>query len=299
MQGQTIAFALAAGLVAALNPCGFAMLPGYLTLVIAGEGQAQRSRIAAVGRALAATAVMASGFVALFAAFGLVLAPLAAEVQRYLPVLTVVIGAGLIAVGGWMLAGRQLSVRLPRPQRGAPTARLWSLFGYGVAYAITSLSCTLGPFLAVTGVTFRSGSIIGGIAAYVAYAVGMALLVGVVATATALAAAPLTTRLRRWLPYLGRAGGVLLGLTGAYVVYYGVYELRLNFGSGNADDPIIGAAVRIPQVVSAQVATAGALPIVIVLAVLVGITAALGWRRTIRRRNAAGERLERSRIPTA
>jgi cytochrome c-type biogenesis protein len=299
MQGQTIAFALAAGLVAALNPCGFAMLPGYLTLVIAGEGQAQRSRIAAVGRALAATAVMASGFVALFAAFGLVLAPLAAEVQRYLPVLTVVIGAGLIAFGGWMLAGRQLSVRLPRPQRGAPTARLWSLFGYGVAYAITSLSCTLGPFLAVTGVTFRSGSIIGGIAAYLAYAVGMALLVGVVATATALAAAPLTTRLRRWLPYFGRAGGVLLGLTGAYVVYYGVYELRLNFGSGNADDPIIGAAVRIPQVVSAWVATAGALPIVIVLAVLVGISAALGWRRTIRRRHAAGERLERSRIPTA
>jgi cytochrome c-type biogenesis protein len=299
MQGQTIAFALAAGLVAALNPCGFAMLPGYLTLVIAGEGEAQRSRIAAVGRALAATAVMASGFVALFAAFGLVLAPLAAEVQRYLPVLTVVIGAGLIAFGGWMLAGRQLSVRLPRPQRGAPTARLWSLFGYGVAYAITSLSCTLGPFLAVTGVTFRSGSIIGGIAAYLAYAVGMALLVGVVATATALTAAPLTTRLRRWLPYLGRVGGVLLGLTGAYVVYYGVYELRLNFGSGNADDPIIGAAVRIPQVVSAWVATAGALPIVIVLAVLVGISAALGWRRTIRRRHAAGERLGRSRIPTA
>jgi cytochrome c biogenesis protein CcdA len=299
MQGQTIAFALAAGLVAALNPCGFAMLPGYLALVIAGEGQAKRSRIAAVGRALAATAVMASGFVALFAAFGLVLAPLAAEVQRYLPVLNVVIGAGLIVFGGWVLAGRQLSVRLPRPQRGAPTARLWSLFGYGVAYAITSLSCTLGPFLAVTGVTFRSGSIIGGIAAYLAYAGGMALLVGVVATATALAAAPLTTRLRRWLPYFGRAGGVLLGLTGAYVVYYGVYELRLNLGGGNADDPIIGAAVRIPQMVSARVATAGALPILIALAVLVGITAALGWRRAIRRRHAAGERLGRSGIPTA
>jgi cytochrome c-type biogenesis protein len=252
-----------------------------------------------VGRALAATAVMASGFVALFAAFGLVLAPLAAEVQRYLPVLTVVIGAGLIVFGGWMLAGRQLTMRLPRWHRGAPTGRLWSLFGYGVAYAITSLSCTLGPFLAVTGVTFRSGSVIGGIAAYLAYAVGMALLVGVVATASALAAAPLATRLRQWLPYVGRAGGVLLVLTGTYVGYYGVYELRLNVGGGNADDPIIGAAVRIPQLMSSWVASAGAAPILIVLVVLVGTTVALGWRRALRRRHATAERHGRSRTPTA
>ena len=29
--------AFAAGLVAALNPCGFAMLPAYLALVVRGE----------------------------------------------------------------------------------------------------------------------------------------------------------------------------------------------------------------------------------------------------------------------
>ncbi|MCH9701477.1 MAG: cytochrome c biogenesis protein CcdA, partial [Actinomycetia bacterium] len=34
-----LGFALGAGLVAALNPCGFAFLPGYLGLVIVGEGQ--------------------------------------------------------------------------------------------------------------------------------------------------------------------------------------------------------------------------------------------------------------------
>lgn len=31
-----LGFAVAAGLVAALNPCGFAFLPGYLALVVAG-----------------------------------------------------------------------------------------------------------------------------------------------------------------------------------------------------------------------------------------------------------------------
>ena len=51
--------AFAAGMIAALNPCGFAMLPAYLALVVNGE---QTSRPRAVGQALTATAAMAVGF---------------------------------------------------------------------------------------------------------------------------------------------------------------------------------------------------------------------------------------------
>jgi cytochrome c biogenesis protein CcdA len=48
---STLGFALAAGLVAALNPCGFAMLPSYLTLVVLGTGERQgRSVVVARGR---------------------------------------------------------------------------------------------------------------------------------------------------------------------------------------------------------------------------------------------------------
>ena len=41
-----LGFALGAGLMAALNPCGFAFLPGYLGLVIAGGNQDSSSRVA-------------------------------------------------------------------------------------------------------------------------------------------------------------------------------------------------------------------------------------------------------------
>lgn len=51
MDVVTLGFALAAGLVAALNPCGFAMLPAYLTLVVVGDDVESRSRAAAVERA--------------------------------------------------------------------------------------------------------------------------------------------------------------------------------------------------------------------------------------------------------
>lgn len=283
IDGQTLGFALAAGMVAALNPCGFALLPGYLTLVVAGEGGAPTSRITAVGRALAATAVMAAGFLVVFGSFALVLAPFTATVQRYLPVLTVVIGAALILLGGWMLSGREVTLLLPKARRGAPTARLGSMFGYGVGYAVASLSCTIGPFLAVTGSTFRSGSILDGIVAYLAYAAGMALLVGVLATAIALAAASVTAWLRGAMRHLTRVGGVLLVATGAYVAYYGVYELRIN-GGGDAGDPIIDAAARIQQAMSSWVGTLGALPAAVVLIVIVCAAGVFGWRRVICRR---------------
>lgn len=65
------------------------------------------------------------------------------------------------------------------------------MFGYGLAYAIASLSCTIGPFLAVTAETFRSGSVLDGVLAYLAYGSGMALVVGVLAVAPALASSTL------------------------------------------------------------------------------------------------------------
>jgi cytochrome c-type biogenesis protein len=287
-----LGFAAAAGLVAALNPCGFAMLPGYLALVLVGQdravGPADRPRGTVVGRALAATALMALGFLLVFGVFGLVVAPLAASLQQYLPFATVVIGVVMVLLGLWLLAGRELTVLLPRPTRGAPTGRLGSMVGYGVAYALASLSCTVGPFLAVTSASFGTGSLLGGVAAYLAYGVGMAVVVGVLAVTVALAGAGAAARFRRVLPYVNRVSGALLVIIGLYVGYYGVYELRLFLGSGSADDPVIGFVVGIQEAVSGWVDGLGLLPVAAVLAVLVAVGVLVGRRR--RRAAADGGR---------
>lgn len=150
MDGGTVGFALAAGLVAAFSPCGFAMLPAYLTLVVLGDDRS-RGTVTAVSRALGATAMMALGFLLVFGTFGLAVVPLASQAQRLLPFITVMIGAALLAAGAWLLSGRELALLIPKPHSGAPTARLGSMFGYGLAYALASLSCTIGPFLAYGG----------------------------------------------------------------------------------------------------------------------------------------------------
>jgi len=46
------------------------------------------------------------------------------------------------------------------------------------------------------------------------------------------------------MPYVTRIGGALLVLVGAYVAWYGLYELRV-FAGGDADDPVVTAASHI------------------------------------------------------
>jgi len=274
VQQNLVGLAFAAGLVAALNPCGFAMLPAYLALVVRGT---DNGGAIAVGRAVAATAAMTLGFLAVFGTFGLLTVSLASTVQQYMPYVTVLIGIALVALGIWLLAGRELSLpnRVGQSGSWAPTGALGSMFGYGVGYAIASLSCTIGPFLAVTGAGVGGTSVTGRVWIYLAYAAGFALVVGALAVAVALAGSALLERMRRILPYVNRIGGAVLILVGLYVGYYGYYEVRLFHAGGSPDDPVIAAAGRLQGAIAGWVHRHGPWPWIVLLAAL--LVAALIW----------------------
>ncbi|CAJ1498238.1 cytochrome c biogenesis CcdA family protein [[Mycobacterium] holstebronense] len=265
------ALAFAAGLVAALNPCGFALLPAYLALVVRGE---RASGWEAVGRALAATAAMTLGFLAVFGTFGLLTVTVSTRVERYLPYATVVIGIVLVALGVWLLAGRRLAVA-SFGGRWAPTARIGSMLGYGVGYACASLGCTIGPFLAVTGAALRGGR--DAVTVYLAYAAGFGLLVGVLAIAVALARSALIDRMRRITRYASRISGALLVAVGLYVGYYGYHDVRLFESDARADDPVLAAAGRLQGTLAGWVHHYGAWPWLAVLAILL-VGALVGWK---------------------
>src|SRR5688572_5372217 len=126
-------------MLGAVNPCGFALLPAYLSVLVAGDRSGPG--VAAVGRALRCTAALTLGYVAVFAGFGLLLTPLAGWWQPRMPWVTVVFGAGLAVLGGWLLAGRSLPApgRILRAPRLTGTAASMVLFG--MAYAVASLGC--------------------------------------------------------------------------------------------------------------------------------------------------------------
>jgi cytochrome c biogenesis protein CcdA len=291
-----VSLAFTAGLVAALNPCGFAMLPAYLVLVVRGErADSPETRtdtstgLAAVGRALAATAGMALGFLTVFGLFGALTISAVAILPQYLPYLTVVIGIVLVVLGIWLLMGRELTLLTPRHPGGrwAPTARLGSMYGYGVSYAIASLSCTIGPFLAVTAAGLRRGSLIGSASIYLAYIAGLTLVVGVLAVAAAAASSAVVNRLRRILPYVNRLSGALLVLVGLYVGCYGLYEIRIGTGQGHQFDAVIDVAGHVQGVLAGWVYRHGGWPWALALAVLMVGALAAAWYRRARRRHRA------------
>jgi cytochrome c biogenesis protein CcdA len=245
-----VPLALTAGLVAAFNPCGFALLPSYLALLVADPGTA------GVWRALRLSVAMTAGFVTVFGLFGLVVSILTASIQEYLPWVTAVVGVALVVLGGWLLTGRELLLRLPRLRTGGPSGSLAALYGYGASYAVASLSCTAGPFLAVTGLASGTGNVLGGLGAFVAYGVGMGLVVGLLSMMVALARQAAVARMRRLLPYVSRASGALLVIAGVYVAYYGWYEWRVNAGAA-ADDPIVSFATDVQGIVSGRLERIG------------------------------------------
>jgi cytochrome c biogenesis protein CcdA len=259
--GGELLLALTAGMLGAVNPCGFALLPAYLSVLVAAE---PGRPAAAVGRALRAGVLLAIGYALVFGAFGLVLTPIAGVLQPRLPWLTVVLGLALAALGGWLLAGRSLpslTVRAPVLTGSAASTVL-----FGMAYAVASLGCAVGPFLALVVSSLRAGSIGSGVALFLAYAGGMALVVSATAVAVALVRVSMIGRMRRLLAIVPRLGGAVLVISGLYVAYYGWYEIRL---AGNlrlaGTDPVINAAAEIQRWLSSSVSAAGAWPFVAVV----------------------------------
>ncbi len=289
MPDGLLAIALGAGMLAAVNPCGFALLPAYLSLLVTGDQPPNRAT--AVGRALLPTVGMTLEFAAVFGVFGLAVAPVASSVQRYLPWFTIGLGLLLAGVGAWLLTGRPLpTLALHRRGPANLTRSLRSMIAFGASYAIASLSCTIAPFLAVVVSSFRADSIFAGTILFLAYAGGMGLVVATAAVATALARTSLLGRLRRAGAAVPRVAGLMLIASGGYVAYYGWWEIRTLQGAATTDDPVITNAAAIQRYVADTIDRLGLPGVAAGLALCLLIAGLTGVLRRRSRRNTTTRR---------
>lgn len=227
MVDVNVAYAFTAGMVATVNPCGFVMLPVYLGSFL-GVGTAEGMGVkAGTGRSLAVALSVSSGFLAVFAGAGALVSWGAVSIGRWSPALTVPIGLMLMIIGVALVSGWEPRVFLPRLDKGGRDRTVRSMFLFGVSYAIASLSCTLPVFSSVVGSTFSRTSFIAGLGTFIAYSAGMTLLLTALTLAIAVARVGLVTKLRRALPYVQRVSGAITALMGAYLIWYGIYALRV------------------------------------------------------------------------
>lgn len=227
---------------------------------------------------------MTVGFAAFFGVFGLVIQPVAGQVQQHLAWFTIVFGLLITAAGAWLLAGRQLPALAPKLRRAPTVTRsVPSMALFGMAYATASVGCTIAPFLAIVVSAFRSGSTTEGIALFTAYAAGMGLIVGAASLTVALTRTTAVTRLRRLGAIAPRLGGGLLLLVGVYVGYYGCYEIRVQRDPATTD-PVIDAAAGIQRAVADALDAGGAAAITVLFATLLFTALLIRRRRRTRQR---------------
>lgn len=289
MGGAPLALAFTAGMLASINPCGFAMLPAYLSYFVgleddvAGTAASRGAPIAAAGRAVAVAAAMTSGFVVVFGVMGLVISQVSTRVQEHLPWVTMLIGLALLAMGVAALFGRTVTLRLPHLAPDTSSRELSSMFVFGVSYALSSLSCTVAPFLAATSSTFRNDGVAAGTATFVTYGLGMGAIVGLLTVAVALARTGVVQRFRRVLRHVHLLSGVLMVVAGAYMAWYGWYEVRLQ--REIVDDPVVDRALAVNGWLVDALLRIGTSTLGVLAAVAVGavVLAALGRRRAERR----------------
>lgn len=220
MNFNLLAYAFSAGMVATINPCGFAMLPAYISFYLATENERPLGEVARLWRALLVGTMVTTGFVVLFSLAGTLISLGAYILVTAMPWIGLFIGLALIVLGLWLLAGNHLSIPCLPTLQVRRQRSLRSMFLFGVAYGLVSLSCTLPVFLIVVGTAFTQQGVVQGLGQFLAYGLGMGTVLMGLTVGLALFREVALTSVRRMMPYVERVSALLLTAAGAYIVYY-------------------------------------------------------------------------------
>lgn len=210
------------GMVAAVNPCGFILMPTYLMYFLGLQGTTPGTQRATMRRAVVVSAAVSTGFLSVFLVAGLISWQFTNWINENAKYATGIIGVALLALGIAMLTGYKLPFMTPKIDAGGegPNQTVKAMFVYGIAYAIASIGCTIGLFIATVFSTSERDGIVAGVGNMLAYGAGMALLVSALTIALASANTGLLKMLRGSLQYVDRIAAFFVALSGVYLLWY-------------------------------------------------------------------------------
>lgn len=215
------AYHLALGMFAAINPCGFVMLPAYLMYFLGLQGAKPGSQRASVVRALTVSVATSAGFIAVFLVVGAIARLFTNSLVEHAKYLSLIIGVVMVILGCFMLAGWRPKFSLPDVSGGRERQQtVASMFGFGVAYAVASLGCTIPLLIASVFGSFSTKGYVSGVVSTVLYGAGMALMVTALTVTLAFASGGLLRVLRGALRHMDRIASVFLIATGMYLTWY-------------------------------------------------------------------------------
>ena len=208
------------GVMSAVNPCGFVLLPTYLIYYLGMDLQPNATRASTLRRGLLVGSSVSSGFVGLFLIVGVITQSFTTVVRDNSKYLALIVGVGLVVMGAFMLAGWK--PRLTQANVSIQRERTYrNMFLFGIAYAVASIGCTIGFVTsAVFGSIGRHG-FVSGVFSIVLYGIGMASLVIALTVALSFAqGAGLVKLLKRSFRFFDRVSASFVFITGLYLSWY-------------------------------------------------------------------------------
>jgi cytochrome c biogenesis protein CcdA len=214
------AYSFILGVMAAVNPCGFVLLPTYLVYYLGTElNREGENKTTTLRRGLSVGIAVSSGFIGLFLVVGIISRAFTTVIRDNAKYAALVIGIGLVAMGIAMLFGWKLPIAQPdvSVQRKRTT---WNMFLFGIVYAIASIGCTIGLLISVILGSINRHGFISGVISIVLYGLGMGLLVTSLTVALAFARVGLVSTIKKSFKWFDKVSAVLVVLTGLYLSWY-------------------------------------------------------------------------------
>jgi cytochrome c biogenesis protein CcdA len=229
-----LTLALVAGGLSVLNPCGFPLLPAFLSFYLGADEASLPPARTRVLQGLEVGGLVALGFLGLFAVVGLPISFGVSALADAIPWAGIATGVVLAVAGLVALLGMHIPFPVVPRLAVVRERRAGAMLIFGVGYGAASLGCTLPLFLTLVGASAGGGTV----TAFVAYGTGMTVVLMAISVLVALVRDGAARVVRPLLPYLGRISGLLLLTAGLYLVYYWA---RLHFGDTAtvADDPVV------------------------------------------------------------
>jgi cytochrome c biogenesis protein CcdA len=209
-------------------------------LGLSGRPGESSSRDGAVSRALVVSLSLSAGFMSVFLVVGSISRLFTDWINQNAKYVSLVIGLALVVLGVAMLFGYRLPLTTPKLDVGgrAKDRTMFSMFLFGVAYAVASIGCTIGPFSGVVLGTIDTSGFGAGLLAIVLYGGAMSLLVTSLTVSLAVAQGGLLKVLRKGMAYVETASAVVMILSGLYLAWYWFNDIRENL-----DDDLTGSVV--------------------------------------------------------
>ena len=210
-----ITFAFTAGLLSIFSPCGYALLPGYISYYLGSDFS--------VVRAVTGGLVCTLGLMTLYSVIGVLASGLGVVLSSVIPTVSLVAGLLMIAMG----AATLLHVNLPFIQVGASPSRRQGLVGlylFGLVYGVAGVGCSAPVFISVFFYAL-SGGVLNGVLTFLVYGLGMGIPLIVTSVLVARAKDVMIGRISRATERLQRLSGFILVAVGIYLIYYNVVYL--------------------------------------------------------------------------